>query len=1007
MPPIASIDFASSRSSESNNRVVTPNTNPAPNNSNINMSAEEATIAKKKIEESDLSKSEAVRRAQSHWQFAKSVVATYTAPQDRFKTGESVSLTTAEATFLNMITKSRLDESSNNIVKGRRGPSGRNADDRDVSGRNHLSHLVEAAVAKERLRDAISARLVNLSTAETKFLTKLVANRNVSLEALQNAVHVLDNDPLYNPKLSRNDSEFISDFDIRERHEMQGELLDEVMSDATDTVTTGPANAKMRRNSAINKNMQPQRAARRRAGLDESSIWDLARGAVAAAEDDEDELRDDDPPPPPPPTVIPPVQFGLSQPREMDILSESVRGNDHGNMLDSSIHRTPRGGRSRNRGTAGSNEVGVGEVGLDASTRTSSRRSTLDASMRTKKRRGFERGGSRGSEVVGETGLDASARTNSRRRFDRGGSRGSGRDRSNTIPLDASTRSQRMASTEEKSMWKLVHGESIEIVDDEDSNAVLECKDTGLPVKSVMAGEAMDPLLMACPVERTPVLRNSKFKVPEPPVGHSRDFLSQSVRLRGRSTMMKGGDALSQSVRVNRRAGRGAPTSYNRRASTGDNPFSIPPVVGNGQNGGLAQLLSNSQQTRRQHRRVSFPIEMSPMPAVHETHHDHDDYEGQHPEQDGEKSETVSLVESETSHDVSNPLAACLCGVDSLSLMENCMGNDESITNENEKSPSTDKENEDEDSLASKKRYLHLNKNDSETESDRRTKLSTWMGAPEDYPILGLAKKQMSAMVDGGGTFEDPLEPHVLSPLLMKSLREHLPFALREENFWLRYSLVRDGASLENIFKIMRHSQRTILAIETSDGEVLGSFTSSPWRPNGNNYYGSCEAFVWNLRKSRLNNKGEESSQSLDEYILRESSLDVFRWNAKNGNRNVQLSNEKKLFVGGGDPGLDVEEKVQAGIGGEEREENGSNLQWGMSLALDKELLRGTSSRCATFGSDPLISNRRKISNVFEITNMEIWALTPCMNEKLAEELELGRTFVMGLHSEACQSNSQ
>jgi len=470
---------------------------------------------------------------------------------------------------------------------------------------------------------------------------------------------------------------------------------------------------------------------------------------------------------------------------------------------------------------------------------------------------------------------------------------------------------------------------------------------------------------------------------------------------------MKEGDALSQSVRVNRRAGRGARAPHNRRAGTGDNPLSMPPVIGNGQNVGLEQLLSNSQQTRRQHRRVSSRIEMPPMPAVHETHHDHDDHEGEHTEQDGEKAENVSFVDSETSHVVSNPLTACLCGVEGISLMENFMGKDEPIKNANEKPPSADKENEDEDSLASKKRYLHLNKNDSETESDRRTKLSTWMGAPEDYPILGLDKKRMGAMGAGGGTFEDPLEPHVLSPLLMRCLREYLPFALREENFWLRYSLVRDGASLENIFKIMRHSQRTILAIETSDGQVLGSFTSSPWRSNGNNYYGSCEAFVWNLRKSRLNNKGEESSQNLDEYILRESSVDVFRWNAKKGNRNVQLSNENKLFVGGGDPEMDVEEKVQDGIGGKEREEIDSNLQWGMSLALDKELLRGTSSRCATFGSDPLIDNRHTRSDVFEITNMEIWALTPCMNEEMAEELELGRTFVMGLHSQASQSSFQ
>lgn len=86
-------------------------------------------------------------------------------------------------------------------------------------------------------------------------------------------------------------------------------------------------------------------------------------------------------------------------------------------------------------------------------------------------------------------------------------------------------------------------------------------------------------------------------------------------------------------------------------------------------------------------------------------------------------------------------------------------------------------------SLESKKRYLHLDiagasKYDNE-------QLSTWLGAPEDYPILGLEK------LDSDGN--DPLDPHVLSPLLIKCLRDHLPFALKEENFWLKYSLVRDG----------------------------------------------------------------------------------------------------------------------------------------------------------------------------------------------------------------------
>ncbi|KAL7483844.1 hypothetical protein ACHAW6_009487 [Cyclotella cf. meneghiniana] len=309
------------------------------------------------------------------------------------------------------------------------------------------------------------------------------------------------------------------------------------------------------------------------------------------------------------------------------------------------------------------------------------------------------------------------------------------------------------------------------------------------------------------------------------------------------------------------------------------------------------------------------------------------------------------------------------CGMDGIDL-------------KTEEERSVDAENEF-GSLEAKKRFLHL-----QNTAVLKTNLSTWLGSPEDFPILGLEKISEDGI--------DPLDPHVLSPLLMKCLREHLPHALREENFWLKYSLVRDGASLDVIFKSLRHSQHTVLAIETTRGEVFGSFTSHPWRSNGNNYYGSCDAFVWNLRRKR----DQYDYQSLDEYILRESTLDVFPWASKGGNRNVQLSNSNKLFVGGGQPDEDDFENVEGHRYGN-KGENSANIdgpQWGMALALDKDLLFGTSSRCATFGSNPLIDRSSDFdSHVFEIMNMEIWTLTPCMTKELAENLELGRTFVMGL----------
>ena len=62
-------------------------------------------------------------------------------------------------------------------------------------------------------------------------------------------------------------------------------------------------------------------------------------------------------------------------------------------------------------------------------------------------------------------------------------------------------------------------------------------------------------------------------------------------------------------------------------------------------------------------------------------------------------------------------------------------------------------------------------------------------------------------------------------------------------------------------------------------------------------------------------------------------------------------------------------------VSGNNHEESANNKpQWRMAFALDKDLLHGTSSRCATFTSNPLIDKSdHERSEVFEIMNMEIW----------------------------------
>merc|ERR1712157_578819 len=83
------------------------------------------------------------------------------------------------------------------------------------------------------------------------------------------------------------------------------------------------------------------------------------------------------------------------------------------------------------------------------------------------------------------------------------------------------------------------------------------------------------------------------------------------------------------------------------------------------------------------------------------------------------------------------------------------------------------------------------------------------------FQIIGTDVEDKSAM------------PHVLSPPLMESLLNFVPEALVETNFWLKYSLVRDGASLHTLKRYVRAAEHTIIAIETTQGNVFGSFNSS------------------------------------------------------------------------------------------------------------------------------------------------------------------------------------
>lgn len=227
-----------------------------------------------------------------------------------------------------------------------------------------------------------------------------------------------------------------------------------------------------------------------------------------------------------------------------------------------------------------------------------------------------------------------------------------------------------------------------------------------------------------------------------------------------------------------------------------------------------------------------------------------------------------------------------------------------------------------------------------------------------------------------GTSADDTLaHPHVLSPPLMDSLMTFLPAAIKNQNYWLKYSLVRDGASLAILRRYVRGARRTILAIETTDGQVFGSFTSTNWRYERHGFYGTGESFLWRMRHNR-----KTKCSSLYDQAQMESEIDVYF--CTHQNEMIQLSTDEMIAVGGGEVESDTDSSV------EERSD-----RFGFGLSIDDFMLHGTSSPCATYKNPCLVDGGSKDKR-FRIANVEVWTLTPCATVDAAERLEMSQFWI-------------
>jgi len=235
------------------------------------------------------------------------------------------------------------------------------------------------------------------------------------------------------------------------------------------------------------------------------------------------------------------------------------------------------------------------------------------------------------------------------------------------------------------------------------------------------------------------------------------------------------------------------------------------------------------------------------------------------------------------------------------------------------------------------------------------------------FEIFGTSATDVSSM------------PHVLSPPLLDSLRHFVPDRLYDCNMWMKYSLLRDGASMSILLRNIRGSNAVLLAIETTTGDVFGCYTNTPWKKTYG-YFGTGECFVWKMKQTR----GTKCHSLLDQ-VQMESEVEVFAFS--NENDMTQVCKHDFIAVGGGTisdastlPDINLDEAA-------------SNVEAGFAIALDEELLNGTTSPCATFLSPCLTNASSPTGEVFEVVNMEAWTFTPCATEEQAERNELSKMF--------------
>ncbi|KAL3912985.1 MAG: hypothetical protein SGILL_006672, partial [Bacillariaceae sp.] len=153
----------------------------------------------------------------------------------------------------------------------------------------------------------------------------------------------------------------------------------------------------------------------------------------------------------------------------------------------------------------------------------------------------------------------------------------------------------------------------------------------------------------------------------------------------------------------------------------------------------------------------------------------------------------------------------------------------------------------------------------------------------------GLDLEEAGFLILGTHKNDKACAPHVLTPPLMEALQKHLPYSFSDQNFWLRFSLSRDGDSFAALQMKISMAKNTIIVIETLKGDVFGCFMTNRWRKTGR--YEMCgESFLWRMKRQRqepgvvVDGVLPKDEDALNEIAKREGDIEVYPWTGDDDN---------------------------------------------------------------------------------------------------------------------------